>query len=217
MSQIQVSNIKSSYGRRQVLSDVSFVVEKGECAAVLGVNGCGKSTLLSILAGVRKPKSGSIIYEGRTMTEPYKAKEFSKFVGYVPQDTILIPELTVWDNLLLWYVDKKRLKRELEAGFMAKLKIGEMCSYKVNQLSGGMKKRVSIGCALASSPSILILDEPAAALDIKAKREIRQFLDWFRKEGGTVILTTHDEGELAACDRLYLLENGFCRKIQRYE
>lgn len=213
MNQISVQHIKSKYGKKQVLTDVNLEIEKGQCVGILGANGCGKSTLLSVLAGVRRPDGGSIFFQGKEMTGKQGQKVWKSFAGYVPQEDFLLPELTVWDNLLLFYTDRDILRRELEEGFLGVLGLRQMCRIKVSHLSGGMKKRASIGCALAGKPPVLILDEPGAALDIPGKLEIRRYLKLYKETGGTVILATHEESDLDLCDQLYVLGNGKCRRI----
>ncbi len=216
MEQIRIEEIAYSYGKKQVLKQVSIAAKAGECIGIIGANGCGKSTLLSILAGVRKPDSGIIYYNGTVMTERKNRKLFSVYTGYVPQGDILVQELTVWDNLLLWYLEKEKLMQEMEDGFLKDLNLWEMRSMRVSKLSGGMKKRVSIGCALAGGPQILILDEPSAALDLPSKEDMRKFLEVFRKQGGNIILATHEESELALCDKLYIMKEGVCREMDSH-
>lgn len=203
---VRVENIVSSYGKKKVLDQVSFQCESGSCCAVVGSNGSGKSTLLSILAGIKKPDHGSIYYNNKNMLKQ-KRREFYKMAGYVPQENPLIPELTVKDNLLLWYLDKRLLEREKEQGELSGFHLGEYWKVPVHKLSGGMKKRVSIACALAVRPPILILDEPTAALDMICKQEIKRYLARYREQGGTVIFSTHDETELEICSKLYILNH----------
>lgn len=213
MKRIQIEKITYSYGRKQVLKDVSISADAGQSIGIVGVNGCGKSTLLSILAGVRKPDGGSIFYNGTSMTESKNKKLFSKYTGYVPQNNALISELTVWDNLLLWHLDKEVLIQKLQEGFLKELNLWEMRKLKITELSGGMKKRVSIGCAMAGEPEILILDEPSAALDLPGKADMERYLNLFKQGGGTVVFSTHEESELAICDKLYIIDNGICKEI----
>ena len=128
--------------------------------------------------------------------------------GYVPQENPLIPELTVYDNLRLWYPDKHMLRQELTEGFLSMLGIGEFSAKQVSKLSGGMKKRVSIGIAMAGMPPVLLLDEPSAALDLICKEDIRKYLQMYLERRGTVIITTHEESELALCNKIYVMKNG---------
>lgn len=212
---IAVTDIVSSYGRKQILKGVSFTARKGECIGIVGANGCGKTTLLSVLAGTLKPKSGTVIYDGQTAWSVAgtgrmrcDSEVVRKMTGYVPQENPLIPELTVYDNLRLWYPDKHMLQQELEQGFLNLLGIGEFSAKRVNKLSGGMKKRVSIGIAMAGMPPILLLDEPGAALDMICKEDIRTYLQMYLEHKGTVIITTHEESELALCNKIYVMKNG---------
>ena len=94
-----------------------------------------------------------------------------------------------------------------------KLELDQILKLRVNTLSGGMKKRLSIGCALANRPSLLILDEPTASLDLPCKAEIRAYLKLYLNQGGSIIITTHDEPDLELCNRILLLKNGFLTEI----
>ena len=134
-------------------------------------------------------------------------KALSDAVGYVPQGTPLIEELSARDNLLLWY-DKKSIERELSGGILELLGVDEFLSVPVKKMSGGMKKRLSIACAMAKKPSLLLLDEPCAALDLICKASVCKYLEKFKNAGGAIVLTTHDSSELALCDRIYVLKDG---------
>lgn len=138
-----------------------------------------------------------------------------KMTGYVPQENPLIPELTVYDNLRLWYPDSDRLKQELHQGFLHLLGIHEFVTRPVGKLSGGMKKRVSIGIAMSGMPPVLLMDEPSAALDLICKEDIRNYLEVYLKRKGTVVITTHEESELELCDRLYVMKDGRVQQIDR--
>lgn len=219
---ITVTDITSSYGRKKILQGVSFDALRGECVGIVGANGCGKSTLLSILAGTLKPKSGNVFYYGKDAWRENGAGRMGgslevirRMTGYVPQENPLIPELTVYDNLRLWYPDKKQLRQELEHGFLSLLGVGEFCGKHVNKLSGGMKKRVSIGIAMAGMPPVLLLDEPSAALDLVCKEDIRRYLQVYLERKGTVVITTHEESELDLCSKLYVMKDGRLNQIDR--
>lgn len=199
--EIQITNIQKRYGRHQVLQDISLTAESSSCIGLLGCNGSGKSTLLQILAGVLKPDGGSFTADGKNLWKRPGA------VGYIPQGTPLLEELSAWDNLRLWY-SREELEKELSQGVLKLLGIGEFLKKPVHTLSGGMKKRLSIGCAVAQRPPILLLDEPTAALDLPCKQQIHRYLDTYKRSGGILLLTTHDVAELALCDRLYILRDG---------
>ena len=207
MELIKVDSISKKYGKKEVLKSISFSCGAGECIGIIGPNGCGKSTLLKILQGSLKPASGSLSYNGcNPLASP---KYFSEYIGYVPQDNPLFANLSVLDNLKLWYCDSTHnLKDDIESGIIAEFKINTYLKEKVKNLSGGMKKRLSIACAIAKDPQILIMDEPGASLDIIAKNDIVNYIKKYISQGGTVIISSHEECELAVCTRTYLINNG---------
>lgn len=204
---IEVEHISKKYGKKQVLKDICFSAKQGECIAIAGANGCGKSTLLSILAGTLHPDSGAFYaFDHDMFREP---KEREKRIGYVPQENPLIPELTARDNLRLWYCDSPYdMNEELEKGVLAMLGIREFIDVKVSNMSGGMKKRLSIGCSVAQDPAVLIMDEPSAALDLLCKASIRDYMAEYKKRNGIILITTHDEQELDLCDRILIMRQG---------
>ena len=211
---LEVRDVYKSYGKKEVLKGASFTAEKGECIAIAGVNGCGKSTLLSILSGTLKSDSGEFIVKGvDLLKEPGKRKGL---IGYVPQENPLIDELTVRDNLKLWYCDSHLdMDEELENGVLKMLGVDEFVDMTVSRLSGGMKKRVSIGCAVAYDPAVLILDEPSAALDLACKENIRMYLTEHLKREGIILITTHDEAELSLCTKLLVMKGGVLHQEDR--
>lgn len=204
---LKVENIRKSYGRHKVLKGAGFACRAGQCIGIAGVNGSGKSTLLSVIAGIQKPDEGTVTAYG---VDLQKNKSYiSRCIGYVPQENPLIEDLSVMDNLKLWYCDSPwDLKTELESGFLKKLGINEYQKKAVRKLSGGMKKRVSIAIAVHNKPGLLLLDEPGASLDLLAKKIIRDYLKWYISTGGTVIIVTHDNEELDMCDALYVVSEG---------
>jgi len=202
---VEIAGIKKAYSRKKVLTDISFSIGAGSCAAILGSNGSGKSTLLSILAGVRKADGGSFFYRGTDLLR--EPGQIPRTLGYVPQGDPLMEELNAWDNLRMWY-DRETLKRELAEGALKMLGIDSFLKTPVRRMSGGMKKRLSIGCAVVSHPGILVLDEPSAALDPVCKENIRQFLDAYRRGGGIVLMATHDAQDLELCNACYILRDG---------
>ena len=202
---IEIKNLSKSFKKNNVLKNVSFSAESGQCIGILGCNGSGKSTLISILAGIQPYDKGEFLYDGKDLFK-YKSQR-SKLIGYVPQGTPLIEELTAYDNLLLWY-DKKQLKDEIENGMLKILGIDSFLKVPVSKMSGGMKKRLSIACAISNHSPILLLDEPMAALDIICKQQISKYIKNHKKNGGIVILVTHDISELDLCDKYYIIKNG---------
>lgn len=204
---LQAADIRKSYGRHQVLDGITFSADPGSCVGIVGSNGCGKTTLLSVLAGAVPCDCGSIRFRGEEAVG--HPSVFTRYAAYVPQENPLIEELTVKDNLALWYRgSRKALQEELQYGYAAMLGIPQMLKKPVSKLSGGMKKRLSIACALANHAGILIMDEPGASLDLECKADIRRYLKEFMNAGGTVVLTSHELSELSLCTELYLLRDG---------
>lgn len=175
---IEAKNISFGYRKKSVLRDVSFQVKAGECLVLAGVNGAGKSTLLTILAGLRKAKTGEVICRGK--------------IGYLPQGISLFEDMTVEDNLQFF------------AG-LVKCKVPDALPFsldkrrkeRVKNLSMGQKKQVSIACTLLGEPEILMFDEPAASLDVVYRDELIQWLLQLKKEGRTIVYVGHDPIEFA--------------------
>ena len=138
---IEVTQIRKRYGKKKVLSDITFQVKPGECVAIAGKNGCGKSTLMQIMAGILKPDGGELCYFGKKAA--YKSSTFRRFCGYVPQENPLMEELTVQDNLKLWGGSHNANTKELVAQFQ----LEDLLQTEVSKLSGGMKRRLSIASA----------------------------------------------------------------------
>lgn len=202
---IEIKQIQKKYKKKAVLTDINLDVQEGSCVGILGGNGSGKSTLLSILAGVQKADNGSFLWGGADLFKNEKIRE--EILGYVPQGNPLMEELTAWDNLRLWY-EKDELKKELDGGVLDMLGIPDFLKVPVRMMSGGMKKRLSIGCSVANHPKLLLLDEPSAALDLICKERIGNYLKDFKAQGGSIILATHDVQEIELCDVWYILKNG---------
>lgn len=184
---IEAKNVSFGYRRKSVLRDISFQVKPGECLVLAGVNGAGKSTLLTILAGLRKAKSGEVICRGK--------------IGYLPQGISLFEDMTVEDNLRFF------------AG-LAKCKVPESLPFsldkkrkeRVGRLSMGQKKQVSIACTMLGEPELLLFDEPAASLDVVYRDELIQWLLQLKKEGRTIVYVGHDPVEFVDIyDKLLVL------------
>lgn len=207
---IEVKNISKRY-RNTVLDNISFTAEKGQCIGIIGANGCGKTTLLSIMAGVNKAQSGKIYYNNELAD---RKSVFKKYIAYVPQENPLIDELTTKDNLLLWLGSNKKIKDGFENGVLKDLGIDEFLNKQVNELSGGMKRRLSIGISLSNNAPIMLLDEPGSALDIYGKQEVNSYILNYVKNGGTVVMSTHDRDEIDLCTKLYKIEDGILKECE---
>lgn len=210
---LEVIGIWKQFKGKQILKGASFTAEAGSCVGIVGGNGCGKTTLLSIVAGVSRADKGSVGFDG--VEALGKRRIFEENIAYVPQENPLIPELTAGDNFKLWYKgDKKAMEADLLGGVAKTLGLSEFLHTPAGKLSGGQKKRLSIASALSNHASVLIVDEPGAALDLSAKEEIILYLKDYVKQGKTVILTSHEMGELSICDRLYILKDGILKQTE---
>jgi ABC-2 type transport system ATP-binding protein len=193
---IEASGLSVSFGDRRALRDVSFTARPGELLAVIGPNGAGKTTLLSILAGIRRPDSGSVSVPGA--------------VGWVPQQAALYRRLTVDENLRLF----ARLERvgDVDAAvdrMVAQTGLAERTGDQVGTLSGGNQQRVNIAIGLLTAPSVLLLDEPSTGLDPRQREVLWEFVLGLAGGGTTVIYSTHHllEAERYS-DRLLVLADG---------
>lgn len=197
-------NLTKSYGKTQYLKGISLHVKRGTALAVAGENGAGKTTLLKILATASKPDSGELSIGGiDALSEPARAREL---IGYVPQGIALMQELSVRDNLRYW------MKTQDEALYNWALNLIDLKDVekrRVSRLSGGMQRRLNIGASLVLRPSLLILDEPLAGVDIANRRRIIEALIALKHSGITMIFTSHylEEMQLLA-DELIALRNG---------
>ena len=202
---LECSNVKRAYGKQKVLRGVSFSASGGEIIGFAGDNGCGKSTLLSILAGVERPDKGEVTIDGRSI---YRIRNLSDRIGYVPQTDPLPGEFKISECLGLWC--GSAAKRKAAA---SDYELSEIMNKRISKLSGGMRRRVSIACAAASEPDILILDEPTAALDMHYKKLIRADIRRMADKGTLIILVSHDSEELNMCNVCYRITDGVNEKI----
>ena len=202
---IQISGVSKKYGKEQVLKDITFTAMPGESIAIVGQNGCGKSTLLKIMAGIIEQSEGEISYFG----EQKKAKR-RKLCGYVPQENPLMEELNVWDNLKLWGAKNS----EDIAWLLEEFELQDILKFPVEKLSGGMKRRLSIACAMLEKAPIMLLDEPTTAMDVYYKEKIQQWMLEYKKRNGIVILTTHEEKEIMEASRCYIMREGYLEELK---
>ena len=206
---IVVSDIYKKYGKREVLSGASLEAAPGEIVAIAGRNGCGKTTLLQIMAGALKPDSGRMSAYGKDVFSDRRL--FAKSIGYVPQDDPLFGDLSVRDNLKFWSSGVKSPDETVLESFELK----DLMDKPVKTLSGGMKRRLSIACAIRRKSPILILDEPTSALDLYYQDSIRKWMREYADRNGTIVMSTHSMEELKMADRIYLLKDGRTLVVNR--
>ena len=191
-------------------NDVSFGIERGELAIILGSSGAGKSTVLNILGGMDTATSGTVTVDGRDVSSANEAQlvEYRRAdVGFVFQFYNLVPNLTALENVeLAAQICPDSLDAEQT---LRQVGLGERLANFPAQLSGGEQQRVSIARALAKNPKLLLCDEPTGALDYKTGKQILQLLqDTCRKQGITVIIITHNSALAPMADRLIRFKNG---------
>jgi iron(III) transport system ATP-binding protein len=209
---LALNNVSKSFGKQQVLSDLSLSVANGEFVAVLGSSGSGKTTLLRLIAGFDSPDAGEISISGKLVAggKVFVAAEARK-VGYVPQDAALFPHLSVFENVAFGLKGLGKAAKNDRVKALLKLVSMEAFENKsATELSGGQKHRIALARALAPEPELILLDEPFAALDAELRTRIREEIKLvLDKVSSTTILVTHDQEEaLSIADRVALLRDG---------
>jgi len=207
---VQAENLTKYYSKQCVVNKISFQISKGEFCGILGPNGAGKTTTLKMLLGNTPASAGMLSVLGFPI--PQQARAMRSRIGVVPQSDNLDMDFTVVENLHVYgrYFGLKRAEVEKRiAELLAFVALEEKADASINQLSGGMKRRLSIARALINRPELLILDEPTTGLDPQIRQNIWQMLRQLQKDGLTIILTTHymDEAE-RLCGRIILMDRG---------
>ena len=207
---LKVQGLCKRYGDTEVVRGVDLHVRRGECFGLLGPNGAGKTTTLRLLLGLTPPDSGQIELAG--LAAPARAREARMKVGVVPQIDNLDPDFTVRENLLTYgryFGMSKHAIAERVPALLEFAGLTHKADAPIAQLSGGMKRRLTLARALVHDPDILFLDEPTTGLDPQARHLIWQGLRRLIAEGKTIVLTTHfmDEAERLT-DRLAILDHG---------
>ncbi len=194
---LEAKGLTKRFGARAALKAVSFELEPGELVGIVGPNGAGKTTLLSILAGVLEPDEGQL---SRSTSE----------IGWVPQQLALYSKLSVTENLRLFARLEKLTDPEAAvARMLAQTALAERAEEEVGRLSAGNRQRVNIAIGLLASPSVLLLDEPSAALDPRQRERLWEFISARAEAGTTVIFSTHNVAEVERyATRVLLLADG---------
>ncbi|MDB9923631.1 ABC transporter ATP-binding protein, partial [Candidatus Pelagibacter sp.] len=204
-----INNLSKAYSNGfKALNSVNLNIKKGEIFAMLGPNGAGKTTLISIICGIVKPSSGNVTVDGFNIIDDYR--EARSKIGLVPQELTLEQFETVFNNVSYsrGLYGKKPNPQHIEK-ILKDLSLWDKKDLRLNQLSGGMKRRVLIAKALSHEPSILFLDEPTAGVDVELRQDMWKVVEELRKTGVTIILTTHyiEEAE-AIADRVGVINQG---------
>lgn len=210
MTLLQVEGLGKAFGKLRAVDSVSLTVNEGEIYGLLGPNGAGKTSIISMICGLLTPDTGQILIAGSSLAQfPLKAKSI---MGVVPQELALYEELSGRENFVFWGKIaglNGREARERAAQLLEELALTDRADEAVRRYSGGMKRRINLGCALLHKPKLLLLDEPTVGIDPQARLKI---LDSIRKvcgEGTGVLYTTHylEEAE-TLCNRMGIIDHG---------
>jgi ABC-2 type transport system ATP-binding protein len=210
MSLLRVQGLFKAFAAIRAVDSVSFEVRPGEIYGLLGPNGAGKTTTISMIAGLLKPDTGEVIVADTPFwSDPQKAK---RIMGVVPQELAIYEELTGRENLEFWgrmaglsSTDAKSRAVEL----LEALTLTDRAKDAVKNYSGGMKRRINLGCALLHHPKLLLLDEPTVGIDPQARLNILEFIRNLRASGTAILYTTHylEEAE-TLCQRIGIIDHG---------
>lgn len=214
-SPLSAHQLHFRYGADEVIAGISLELQPGEMLGVIGPNGSGKSTLLRLLSGVLAPQSGEVRLRGRPLGE-YRRQEIGRHVAVVPQDTFVDLPFSVTEAVLMGrsphlagFAFETAADLEIAHAAMARTGVLELASRTLQELSGGERQRVILARALAQQADILLLDEPAAYLDIRHAVEIYDLLHDLQSEGKSIVSVLHDLNLAALyCDRIALLHHG---------
>lgn len=211
MHAVTVSHIHKSYGRKkdqvQALRDISFSVSRGELFGIIGPDGAGKTSLFRILTTLLLADSGTAAVEGLDVVKDYAA--IRKRVGYMPGRFSLYPDLTVLENMQFFAT---LFNTSIEANYHLVKDIYSQIEpfrhRRAGQLSGGMKQKLALSCALIHQPTVLFLDEPTTGVDAVSRKEFWDMLTRLKEQGITILVSTPYMDEAARCDRVALIQNG---------
>lgn len=217
MAILNVKELKKIYGMGDTtvtaLSDVSFSVNKGEFAAIIGASGSGKSTLMNLIGGIDRPTSGSVTVDGNEiyhLSESEIAIFRRRNMGMIYQFYNLIPTLTAEENIMLpRLLDNRRPDADKLASILEMIGLSDRAKHLPSELSGGQQQRVSVGRALINDPAFILADEPTGNLDSKSSREIIDLLKLANKRyHQTLLMITHDEKIALQADRIITMSDG---------
>lgn len=204
---LKIDKLNKSYGKRQVLQNLTLDIATGEVYGLLGPNGAGKTTTINIICNLLQADSGAIAIDNRPVSAATK-----KLIGIAPQENLLYKTLTCEENLQffakIYGVPAQQRRRQIQA-CLAAVKLEDRAKTPIEKLSGGMQRRINVAIALVHQPKLVILDEPTTGLDIEARYEIWNLILQLKRQGITVLLTTHllEEAE-RLCDRIGILKGG---------
>ncbi len=214
-TKLSVRNLTKSFDGKTVLNNISFDLYEGEFLSILGPSGCGKTTLLRILIGLEKADAGEILKTGKDISG---LKSIDRGMGIVFQNYALFPNMTVLQNVeyaLTLRKDTKAKAREIALRTIEQVGLTDQMNKKPNQLSGGQQQRVAIARTLATSPDIILLDEPISALDVSNREIMKKELKAIQKKfNATMLFITHDQEEaFFLSDRIMVMNQGNIEQV----
>ncbi|KPD07214.1 hypothetical protein AM501_17080 [Aneurinibacillus migulanus] len=216
MHMIQATDVSLQIGQREILSNISFQVRRGETLGIIGPNGSGKSSLIKVLSRLFVPSTGSILLDEKPLVS-YSSKMLARKMAVVSQEGMAPLPITVEEAVAMgrypyhgFFRRNTAQDAEVIQHALARTGLEAMACKLLEQLSGGERQRVAIACAMAQEPEVLLLDEPTTYLDIGYQIGILNLVrEWRRETDGTAVLVLHDLNLAAQyCDRLILMENG---------
>lgn len=212
---VHVKNLKKSFGKLEVLKDISIDIAEGEVVVLLGPSGSGKSTFLRCLNQLETATAGTIIVDGTDVTDKHTdINKVRENIGMVFQHFNLFPHKTVLGNIMLAPVELKKMTKEqaTETGMSLLKRVGMESKAEVypSQISGGQKQRVAIARALAMNPDIMLFDEPTSALDPEMVGEVLAVMKKLAADGMTMVVVTHEIGfAREVADRIVFMDAGY--------
>lgn len=213
---IQANNVTRRFGEKLALDDISFGINKGELFGFIGPDGAGKTTLFRLITTLLIPDSGTLSVEGFDTVKDYV--DLRKILGYMPGRFSLYQDLTVEENLRFFAgIFKTSPEENYDLVKDIYSQIEPFKKRKAGQLSGGMKQKLALSCALIHRPEVLILDEPTTGVDAVSRIEFWEMLAKLRQSGITIVVSTPYMDEASRCDRVALIQNGKIMSIDTPE
>lgn len=207
MSFINVENINKSFDNTHALKNINFSVDKGELFGLIGPDGAGKTTLFRLFTTLLLPNSGSITLDGKDVVKEYR--QIRKEVGYMPGRFSLYQDLTVEENLQFFAtIFNTSIEKNYDLIKPIYAQIEAFKKRKAGDLSGGMKQKLALSCALIHKPKILFLDEPTTGVDVVSRKEFWEMLAGLKQKGISILVSTPYMDEASLCERVALIQKG---------
>lgn len=207
---IQIDSLVKRYGSKLAVDNISLIVKKGEILGLLGPNGAGKSTTMKIIMGLLKPDRGEISVKGVSIKNNPTA--IKKILGFVPQDLAIYENMSVYENVMFFgglYGLSGKVLKEAALDALVSTGLNDSQKEKAKRISGGMKRRLNIACAIVHKPELIIMDEPTVGIDPQSRNHILESVLKFNKDGATVIYTSHYMEEVeTVCSRVGIIDYG---------